>query len=493
MKTLAEKLRAHLEAADSGVPNTLVVYADNPVGFAREVLGIDPWSRQIEVLDAVAQHNRVAVRSGQKVGKSTTMSALALWWVATRHRARVVFTAPSSRQVRQILWHELRRLHRGARIQLGGELFEMPERGLQFPDGREVVGFSTNEPERMAGISGPELMFLVDEASGVDEVIFEAVKGNLVGGGRLVLTGNPTRTSGTFFEAFGAKGALWHQLHISSLESPNVTGEAAIPGLARAEDIAEMGADFGEESAAYSVRVLGNFPLQGDDVVITLALVDAARESWDAIMRDGGRTFQTLGALECGVDVARFGDDESVIVCRRGNVALPPITMRGADVMAVAQRVRQVVAEHSTANERAIVRVDTVGVGGGVADALRQDGSLTVVDVNASAAPTNATKFQRTREELWFTLRDWLKAGGALPPDRKLEGELVAPRFSYSPSGKLIVEPKDETKKRLRRSPDRADALALAVYAPPDDDQVYWKALEVLAKQVGGYNVWRRY
>lgn len=464
MTKLVDKLRAQLDGKVAG--DDLSAYAGTPARFAREVLGVEPWSRQVDVLGAIAAHGRVAVRSGHKVSKSNTAAIAAHWWVATRPGARVVFTAPSSRQVRQIFWHEFQRLHRGARVPIGGELFDMPDRGLQFADGREVVGFSTNEPERMAGISGANLLFLVDEASGVDELIFEAIKGNLAGGGRVVLTGNPTRLSGTFFDAFGRKASLWRGVHISSLESPNITGEREIPGLATREWAAEMAEDFGEDSAVYAARVLGEFPTQAADAVIALALVEAAKERWLELMRDGGRTFATLGPLEIGVDVARFGDDETVIVCRRGSCALPATTIRGADVTTVADRVLAAAAEHKKANERPTVRVDTVGVGAGVADVLRRrEAGVRVVDVNASASPRAAT-YQRTRDELWFTLKDWLKGGGAIPPDTKLEGELVAATFTYSPSGKLTVEPKDEIKKRLKRSPDRADALALAVYEP---------------------------
>lgn len=441
-------------------------YADDPVGFARDVLGLTLWSHQRRALEAIAKNRRTAWRSSHGVGKTQTVAVAIAWFVATHEDSLVIVTAPSHRQVRSVVWRTLASVLRRARQPLGGELYDSPEHGWRFPDGRAVYGFSAGDAERFAGFHAKNLLAIVDEASGVESEIFEALKGALTGESRLFLVGNPTRTSGEFFAAFNGKAALYHPLHTSALDVPNISGgEPAIPGLIDRAWLDEMAEDYGTESAIYAVRAMGEFPVQSADAVISLALVDAAKERWLEIMRDGGRTFVTLGPLEVGVDPARFGDDETVIVCRRGTVALPPVVMRGADVVSVARRVLEVVTEQRHGDERPTVRVDTVGVGGGVADLLRWNKTINVVDVNAGAGARSET-YQRCRDELWFTLRDWLRSGGAIPADPKLEGELVAPTFSYSPAQKIVVEPKDETKKRIKRSPDRADALALAVYAP---------------------------
>jgi phage terminase large subunit len=444
-------------------------YAKDPVKFAREVLGIKPWSKQAALLTAIAAHGRVACRSGHRIGKSTTAAIIALWWVATRGRGRVVLTAPTARQVREVLWREVRRLHREAKKPIGGEMNDTPAGGLRFDDGREIIGVATDEGERFAGLAGPEMLFIVDEASGVSERIFETLLGgNMAGGGCVVLLGNPTRLAGTFFDAFGTKSALWNTHHISSLESPNISGEVQVPGLATAQWADDMAADYGEESSVYAVRVRGEFPSQAADCVIALALVEAAKERWSELMVGGGKSFTpALGLLEVGADIARFGDDSTCLVIRRGPVALAPILIKGADTVAVAERILKAVEEHRGPNERAIVRVDTVGVGGGVADQLRRVPGLQVLDINASASAKAAT-YQRTRDELWFQAKAWLKAGGALPTDQKLEGELLSATYRYTPGGKIEVESKDLMRQRLRRSPDRADALCLAVYAPSE-------------------------
>ena len=431
----------------------------DPAYFAQHVLGIRLWQRQRDVAQALVEHQRVAVRSGHKVGKSTVAATLALWWAHTRPNARVLLTAPSDHQVKNILWRELRNLHTRAQVPLGGSLALDHRTGYKLSGGREVIGLTTDESERIAGISSPNLLIIVDEAAGYPEHLFEALFGNLAGGGRILLLGNPTQTAGTFYQAFHAQRGQWRTLHISSLESPCVTGaEPCVPGLATPEWV-EWAMDYwaGPDSPAYQVRVLGEFPAQAANAVIGLQLVTAAVERWE-------RT-QPAGALRIGVDVARGGDDRTVIFPVRGRYAYKPEVLPGAewdDVVRIAGRVRQVAYELRQGDERPKVAVDIIGVGGGVADVLKQDRGLDVVEVNVAERAT-AEGYAKLRDQVWFALRDWLKDGGALPPVPELEAELVAPTYAFDTRGRYKVMSKDEIKKALGRSPDLADALALAV------------------------------
>jgi len=436
------------------------LWRQDPVRFATDVLGFQPWSRQAEILRAVAAHDRVAVRSGHKVGKSLSVAALALWFVCSFHRARVVMTAPTHRQIRNILWKELRRLYRGARIPLGGVMHELPDIGYQLADGREVVGFSTKEPERMAGISGPNVLFLVDEASGVPESIFQAIEGNRAGGAKIVLTSNPTMTSGTFFSAFNDKREFWHAIHVSSLEVP-----AGVPGLATREWIDEKRREWGSESPLFYVRVLGEFPSQPENAVIGLALVEAAESRWSETAASG--------PLVLGVDPARFGDDESVIVGRRGFKAFRPAVFLNIDEHALAVRVIETAQRLRETNERVVANVDGHGVGAGVISVLRQSdacrgvaGWLTVNDVRSGDPSSSPDQYVNLRTQLHFAVAEWLEQGGAIPDDPKLHGELVAPTYAFDGRNRRKVEAKEEIKRRLGRSPDRADSLALAVFTP---------------------------
>jgi phage terminase large subunit len=454
----------------------LARWQNDPVLFADEVLGVKTWGRQAEFMRAVAEHPRVAVRSGHKIGKSTGAAATALWWVLTRPRATVVLTSSSYRQVKGILWKELRRLHREARVPIGGKLAEDPETGLQFVDGREIVGLSTKEPERIAGYSGANLLFIPDEASGIPEPIFEAIEGNRAGGARVAMLSNPTRTSGTFFDAFNAKRRFWRTLHVSSEETPNATGIGTpIPGLATAEWVAEKRDEWGPDSAIYQVRVRGNFPTEGDNTVIALGLVEAARQRWDSDEADGDlrEPVEQAGRLHLGIDVARFGDDDSAIVARRGQKVQPAEVVHGQDTMAIAGMALRIARDlRQQGEEKPLLKVDVIGVGAGVADRLREHDDVEVVDVNVaeSAWATDREgrpQYANLRSQLWFTARDFLKGGGTCPPDAKLEGELVAPVYSIDSQGRYVVESKDRMKARLGRSPDRADSFALAVYSPP--------------------------
>ncbi|MCC6649092.1 MAG: hypothetical protein IT374_26425 [Polyangiaceae bacterium] len=446
-------------------------YRNDPVGYFRDVLRIEPWSRQRDLLTAVAQHPRNAVRSGHKVSKSNSCAGIAYWWADTRSRGGVVLTAPTGRQVEEILWREVRAMYaRCPPDTFDAAPAKLPSTGLRFPDGRFIIGFATDEAERLQGFSGDELLFIVDEASGVDEAIFEAIEGNRAGGARVLLTGNPTQTSGTFFDAFGARAEFWNRVHISSEESPNVTGEASVPGLATAEWIAEKRAEWGEDSPLYQVRVRGNFPEQSENAIIGLGLVQAATARH--------ATTPDEGPLSIGVDPARFGDDETGIAPVRGKRAHAIRTLRSMDTVDVAGQVLATCSELARDGETIRVQVDEIGIGAGVLDTLRRRDSvklakgggtarLVAVGVNAAESAPTSDLYHRMRDQVWFATRDWLRDGGAIPDDGRLHGELVAPLYAFDTSGRYVVEPKAKTKARLGRSPDRADALGLAVFRAP--------------------------
>lgn len=432
--------------------------------FFRDVLGRTLWTRQAEIATSVAQFDRTAVRSGHKIGKSLTASGLALWFVTCFEDARAIFTSASARQVRTVLWRELRTLYNSAAYSLGGDLHDVPDLGLQFADGREIVGFSTDDPERFGGISGRNLLFIVDESSGVPEPIFEAMEGNRAGGGRIVLLGNPTRTSGTFYDAFHSKRMLFKTIHVSSADTPNaVSGQTLIPGLATKGWVEEKKVEWGEQSPMYQVRVAGNFAAESENAVIGLALVEtAARAYTDA---------PAEGVLNIGVDVARYGDDESVIRPRRGLKALPQVIVTKQDGPFVAGKVLEVVGQHAVPGEKPRVKVDVIGVGASVVDSLKGNESVETIPVNVAEAPTSQPDvgpgYSQLRDQLWFGLRDWFRAGGAVDEDSKLEAELVAPTYGFDNRNRIKVEPKDRMKARLGRSPDRAEALMLSVYEAP--------------------------
>lgn len=382
----------------------------------------------------------------------------------------MLLTAPSHRQVKGVLWKEIRRLYKRARFPLGGELHAAPDSGLQFPDGREIVGFATVDPENMAGFSG-NVLVIADEASGITDLIFEAIEGNMAGGGRIVMTSNPTQTSGRYYDAFHSDDE-WHRIHITSVDCASkwrgelaaqgvdVDGPSApkLAGLAWCEGRKNH---WGERDPRYQVRVLGNFPGQGANAVISVDIVVAAEKRWSSQPDEG--------PLTIGVDVARFGDDSTSIVWARGSWVSKPVVIEGRDNVEVAEAVIEVVENESRLGETVSVRIDTTN-NGGVADILRRDKdhSLELVEVvyaeSAVSHDPDQTKYGTMRDLLWGSLAEWLERGGKIPPDKDLRRDLIAPTFDYDRKNRIRVEPKKDIKKRIGRSVDRGDATALAVF-----------------------------
>lgn len=466
---------ARKQAAESGEAAPLFPeYFDAPVRFAIEVLGLYLCRAQRRILEAIARGKRVAVRSGQKTGKSTSFVAAALWWAATRPRGRVLLTAPGHRQVKKVLWKELRRIVydrgnlRADRVRvvdvLGVAPALDPDTGMQWPDGREIVGFAADSPGATQGFSGPEMLIVIDEGAAVANDIFEAHEGNTAAGGRILAASQPNYNVGWFYEAFHGDREFWELIHLSSEDTPNVTGiEPAIPGLASKEFVEEQAKKYGKESAFYRIRVLGDFAGTATNTVVALNLVEAACQRWIknlAVVRSE--------PLELGVDVARFGDDETTIAPRRGPRIYPLIAVQGADGQQIAELVVQTARGLRVDGERVLVKIDgTGGYGSSPVDILRMNHSseVTVVEVNASSKADDEEKYTNLRAQMHFCVAEWLADGGELPAnDKKLEADLLAPTYLFDARRRFQVEAKKDIKKRLKRSPDRGDAVALAVY-----------------------------
>lgn len=466
-------VRERLAQDAKGKP--LVRYQRDPVGFARDILGVRLWGKQKQILIALAAKKdaRVAVRSGHKVGKSRLDAVAAYWFAACFPGGRAIMTSASGRQVKDILWREITAIWRGMttaqRELLGCHAPHVaPDAGVLWDDGREIKGFTTDDPERMAGYSGEHLLFILDEASGIDKPIFDAIQGNRASdGGRVLMTSNPTRTSGEFFDAFHDRRAFYATFHISSLESPNVTGtEEAIPGLAGPVWCAAMAEEFGEGSPLYEIRVLGNFPTQGSNAVIGVGLVEEARKRGE----EAAEPHWSVARLHLGVDVARFGDDESVVLPRRGTWSGKARVVSGFDTVEVSGLVLDMARDLVQAGEtvKPIVKVDGIGVGGGVVDILRQSDAVDVVDVNVAEVSDDPERYPNLRSQLWFGLADWLKTASIANDDR-MAGEMTMPTYSFDERGRRKVIGKKEMKSRIGRSPDRAEAAMLAVYGRDDD------------------------
>jgi len=448
----------------------------DPVGSIEKLFRVELWSRQREIVRAVSEHPRTAVRSCHGPGKTFLAGNIVLWYLYAHRPSIVLTTAPTWRQVEKLLWKELRASYARAGV-LGGNLLpKSPELQL-IHDQWYAAGLSTNQPDRFQGYHEKHILVVVDEAAGVPEDIFEAIQGVLTSEhSRLLLLGNPTSIGGTFHKAFRSPG--YHTIHISAFDTPNFTTfgiteqdfhdntwEAKIAGpLPNPKLITPAWAydkfvTWGPDSPAYQARVMGNFPEGADDTLIPLAWVEAAQARW--LDAEPGEP------VEIGCDVARYGSDESVIAIRRGGRVEPLLVYAQKDTMETAGLVK---AAHAETGATAI-KVDEIGIGAGVVDRLREL-KCPAVGVNVASAPVEPERFTNLRTELWWNLRELLNPNPranpnpiALPPDDELLADLTNVKYRLDSRGRMQLESKEEIKKRLGRSPDRGDAVVLA-FAP---------------------------
>ena len=424
-------------------------FHNDPVAFVRSVLKIEPDPWQSELLEAVASGNRrISVRSGHGVGKSTVASWAMLWFILTRYPCKVVVTAPTSAQLFDALFAEAKRWIKELPVILQELLEAKSDRiFLKAAPNEAFISCRTSRaetPEALQGVHSEHVMLVADEASGIPEAVFEAAAGSMSGEhATTLLLGNPTRGSGFFFDTHHRMADAWWTRRVSCFDSPRVSKEY----------IDEMQMRYGEESNAYRVRVLGDFPARDDDTAIPLELVESAQHRDVEVDEEANVVW--------GIDVARFGSASSALAKRQGRVLRDIRTWRGLDLMQLTGAIK---AEYDALGPRdrpVEILVDSIGVGGGVVDRLQELG-LPTVGVNSSEAPSMAGTYSNLRAELWFKLKGWLESREVLiPKDDALLAELVSPKYKFTSSGKMQIESKEQMRKRGLPSPDRADAVCL--------------------------------
>ena len=442
-------------------------YYDDPVRFVREMLGAEPFQYQIEFLEALARNERkMSVKSGHGTGKSTTASWAMLWFLLLRYPVKVVVTAPTSSQLFDAMFAELKRWINELPKELQ-ELLNVKSDRVELVRAPAEAFIScrtarAETPEALAGVHSDNVLLIVDEASGVPEQVFEAAAGSMSGhNATTLMLSNPTRSSGTFFESHNRMANSWWTRTWSCVDSPLVSDEF----------VKEMEMRYGDTSNAFRVRVLGEFPLSDDNTIIPFHLVEAAQH------RDIVVSEET--SVVWGLDVARFGSDATALCKRQGPVVTELRSWRGLDLM---QTTGRVVAEYealSPSKRPTEILVDSIGVGSGVVDRLREL-DLPVRGINVAESPSMGDTYMNLRSELWFKCKAWLEDRSCkLPKDDQLQAELTAIRYSFTSSGKMKAESKDEMRRRGVGSPDLADALCLTM------------ASDAATAQAGSFKSWR--
>lgn len=441
-------------------------YASDPVAWVDGRLGQFAWSKQREILEAVRDRRRVAVRSAHGVGKSHVAALTACWWLDVHPpgSAFVVTTAPTFPQVRAILWRYIRRMH--AAGNLPGRVNQ-----TEWHLGEELVAFgrkpSDYSESAFQGIHSEHVLVILDEACGIAPQLWVAADALTTNEGcRLFAIGNPDNPA-TEFNRVCKPGSGWHVIGISAYDSPNLTGEPVPSAVGRVlvgrEWVEEKLAEWGEDNPIYRAKVLGEFSEDSEWQVVRSSDVAACR-----IGPDEPPSAEDLLPVELGVDVGG-GGDETVIRERRGRVA-------GREWRAHTDRPEKIapLVLHAIRETGATaVKIDSIGVGFGVIGELRNNKALRGVQiraVNVGEKASRPDRFANLRAEIWWEVGRLLseRRGWDLSTMDNADtavAQLLEPQWDTDPTGRIRVEKKEEIIKRLGRSPDNADALLLAYYS----------------------------
>jgi phage terminase large subunit len=433
------------------------LYRDDPVGFITDILDERPWSIQARIAQSVLDHPNTAVPSCFGSGKDWIAARIGVWWVATG--GILVATSNSFQQLRTIYWKELRAAHK--RGQLPGNPSNGTDLRWEIADGGWAIAVKPddNDPEGLQGIHGDRVLVIVDEANGVSSQLWEATNGLVVNeASRRLAIGNPWEPAGPFYTA--CQSATWHVIPVSVFDTPNFTGEP-VPAKAQNELVGPFWVDQRRQEGLegtpwWTAKVLGQFPDTASDQVIPLSLVEQARITQHfPDQRDAA-----------GLDVARFGTDDSCLVEGSGNGPEVVTIVHGHDTMQVAG-----LGARFLRDRRGTLSVDVVGVGSGVFDRLKEQRLPgMVLEVQAGGGSDNDALLNM-RAELWWSAREAFYRGEVSlarldePTYQRLRAELTAPTYRHTSAGKVQIESKEELKARGLPSPDVADAFCLWQHA----------------------------
>lgn len=393
---------------------------------------------------------QIAVKSGHGVGKTALIAWIIIWFIKTRTKPQIVVTANTKNQLETKTWRELSVWHRLSSIE---DLFERTATKFYLKTDPETsfaacIPWNKDKPEAFAGTHEEHVLVLFDEGSDIAESIWETTEGAMTTPGAIwIVFGNPTKNTGRFRECWGSFAHRWSGHTVDSRTAK----------MANSVQIQNWLDDYGEDSDFAKVRVLGEFPSSAVSQFISESIIDAAQSRNYNLLND----VWNWAPVVIGVDVARFGDDQSVIYVRQGLQTHDVSTFRSIDTM---QLVNHVVLTARQWSPKTIF-VDEVGVGAGVVDRLKQLGYDMVIGVNGGSSSTSG-EFFNLRAETWSLMRDWLGAGGAIPDLKEFKSELIGIEYGFDGKGRLQLEKKEDMKKRGLASPDIADALSMTFSMP---------------------------
>jgi hypothetical protein len=436
-------------------------WLEEPVVFARECLKAEPDEWQIEVLEAYKTHQRIALKASKGPGKSTVMAWIGWHYLLTRPHPKVIATSISGDNLRDGLWAEMAKWQRNSQL-LQAAFTWSAERIVAkdhpetwWASGRQwsKTADQSQQANTLAGVHAKYVLVMADEVGGIPDGVIAAGEAALSTGPdtRMVIAGNPTHLSGPLYRACTRERHMWFVKEISG--DPDDPKRAPRVSIQWARDQIEK---YGRDNPYVLVNVFGKFPPGQSNALLGVEDVTASAH-------------RTLTEAEysrepkiLGVDVARFGDDESVVFPRQGRAAMRPVIFRNLELM---ELVGQVALRIERWRPDAVF-IDETGVGGGVVDRLRQLGHE-IQAVNFGARPLRPEpKVADRRTEMWWHMAEWVKHGGCIPDDPQLISELTAPTYKFDAQNRVRLESKNDMKARGVGSPDRGDALALTFAMP---------------------------
>ena len=473
-------LNAEIELIDD-----IASYSRDPLGFVRYVypwgevgdLSGDrgPWEWQNEILNDIRLHlggeNRftplqIAVASGHGIGKSALISWITHWAMSTCEDCKVIVTAGTGKQLDTKTWPEITKWFK---LGINSHWWDTKAESICVKDKAherswrtDAITWSEHNTEPFAGAHnrGKRIVIIYDEASGIADKIWEVTSGALTDEDTEIIWiafGNPTQNTGRFRECFGRFKHRWINRQIDS---------RSVPGTNKVL-FSQWVEDYGEDSDYVRVRVRGEFPRAGATQFIAGDVVAEARK------RDVGDQSKAYKVIS--VDVARFGDDQTVIGLRQGLRLTILEKLRGLDTTQVAMRVMGHIVKE---NARGCI-VDGDGIGGGVIDFINlqiEGGSMRewvskrkwfrLVDYHGGASAGDQFMYFNRRAEMWGAMRNWLETG-SIPDDPELEMDLTGPEYFFSAKNQIQLEKKEDMKKRGLSSPDIGDMLAMSFALDP--------------------------
>lgn len=441
----------------------LPLYQKNPVLFAKEVCSYNPDEWQRNVLMDIAAYTKVSVRSGHGVGKTSVEAIVLLWFLSCFRFPKVIATAPTRQQLNDILWSEVEKWR--SKSPLLQELLTWTKTYV-YMKGYEkrwfAVAKTASEPENMQGFHEENMLIIVDEASGVEDDIMEAILATLSGkNNKLLMCANPTRTTGTFYDSHNRDRGMYKCHRVSSLDSTRTNKE----------NIAAFIRKYGEHSNVVKVRVYGDFPAQEDDVFLPLPLIE------QTVVNEIDT--EKIYKITMGVDVARYGDDETIIATNVGGIIDIPVVRHGQSLMTtvgdIVMQYKRLIKEYPNYKGVITVNIDDTGLGGGVTDRLEEVKieerlrRLEIVPVNFGSKPPqdgSEDRYQDISTYMWATLKTLMENKEvSIANDEELVAQLSVRKYSITSTGKIMLESKKAMKDRGIKSPDRGDAVVLSCFS----------------------------